>query len=383
MRILHYIHQLKSNDLLGDYLRHLVSALKEQSEVYVATRESDIQESLDESNPDIVHIHGCWDRYAYKLMRGAVRQGFAVVLSPHGEIGTYSMKHERHLEKSAELVAYQRRMVSQAEAILVTSDDEKNSILSLGWQKRIDVIPASILDSSITDEEMAKRMLWFYGKVIDTRYRRMMTDSEKEAVRSLMHVGMAHDENMALLDSDRILTLRGLKPDQWRRLLLYADDEDLRYIFDNAAKRMQLQIPAIDTSKISRYPTDEPKAMGELPVDRLIGGNKLLAHKLKDVTADDPEELREITTMLVNARTLLRKRQMSMRHLAELYDAIKYVDYDESRLVDISKDMKLRKFLRRMLQVLADEVYLEEGFMPDNPLNDSGERTIKSRLLIS
>ena len=45
--------------------------------------------------------------------------------------------------------------------------------------------------------------------------------------------------------------------------------------------------------------------------------------------------------------------------------------------------MKLRKFLRRMLQVLADEVYLEEGFMPDNPLNDSGERTIKSRLLIS
>lgn len=383
MRILQYIYQLKDNDLISDYLRQLVSVLDGQAEVYVATSQSNIQETLDEQNPDIVHIHGCWDRYAYKFMKVAIRQGYAVVFSPHGEIGTYSMRNEHHIAKTVKLVEYQRWMVKHSEALLVTSEDERNSLLALGWQKRIDVIKAPILDSSLSGKDMAEQMLWFYGKVLDTRYRRVMSDSEKEAIRSILHVGMAHDETMPLLDSDRILTLRGLRPDQWRRILLYGDDEDIRHVIDIAAQRMQLSIPAIDTNQISRYPVDEPKAMGELPYDRLIGGNKLLGRKLREVTADDPAELQQLTTMIINARTLLRKGQMSMRHLAELYDFIKYVDYDESRLVDICKEMKLRKFLRCMLQVLADEVYLEEGFMPDEPLNNRMTARIRSSLLSS
>lgn len=376
MKILHYISQLKEGDILSDYVRHLTDALKAVADVYVATFNSDIQEALDESAPDIVHIHGAWDRYAYRLMKTAISQGYAVVISPHGEIGTYAMKHEEHLSKSIKNADYQRWMISHSEALLATSDDERTALEALGWQKRIDVIRPSILDSTISEQEMAAEMMWFYTKVIDTRYRVLMTDSEKEAVRSLIHVGMAHDETMPLLDSDRILTLRGLKPGEWRRILLYADDEDLRAIIDKAAERMQLTIPAIDTSKISRYETDHPKMMGYLPVDRIIGGNKLTAHKLREETENDSEDLIQLTTMLINARTLLRKRQMSMRHLAELYDAVKYVDYDETRFVEITKDMKLRKFMRRMLQVMADEAYLEEGFMPDKPLDDSTTKRI-------
>lgn len=71
--------------------------------------------------------------------------------------------------------------------------------------------------------------------------------------------------------------------------------------------------------------------------------------------------------MLVNARTLLRSGQMSVRHLADLYEVIKYLDYDEDRLVTITKELKMRKFLRRMLQVLADKVYLEEDSNPMDP----------------
>lgn len=208
-----------------------------------------------------------------------------------------------------------------------------------------------------------------------------MTDSEKEAVRSLVHVGMAHDETMPLLDSDRILTLRGLSPTEWRRILLYGDDEDLRLIIDKAAERLQLAIPSIDTSKISRYPSDLPKMMGYLPSDRIIGGYKIMTRKFGEVTENDSEELQQLTAMLINARTLLKKRQMSMRHLAELYDEVKYVDYDETRFVEITKEMKLNKFLRRLLQVMADEAYLEEGFMPDKPLDDSSSRKISRQFI--
>lgn len=380
MKVLNYIHELKANDLLGDYVRHLVSGLQGQADVYVATFNDNIQEVLDEHNPDIIHIHGVWDRYAYRLMKIAQRQGFAVVLSPHGEIGTYSMHHEHRLSKLLKLADYQKWMIKHAEALLVTSEDEEKILSSLGWQKRIDVIKPSILDSSLTDEEMGAEMLWFYGKVIDTRYRKRLGDTEKEAIRSIIHVGMAHEESTSLLDSDRILTLRGLRPDQWRSILLYGDDEDIRGVISAAAQRMQITIPDIDTSKISRYPTDKPKATGILPDKRLIGGNKMLARKLHDITENDTEELKQITTMLLNARTLLRKGQMSMRQLADIYDVLKYFDYDEDRLVDITKEMKIRKFLRRMLQVLADEAYLEEGFMPDIPLNDRGTRRLRAEL---
>jgi hypothetical protein len=71
---------------------------------------------------------------------------------------------------------------------------------------------------------------------------------------------------------------------------------------------------------------------------------------------------------------------MSVRHLADLYEVIKYLDYDEDRLVTITKELKMRKFLRRMLQVLADKVYLEEGFQPDGPVNDRTTRKIESRI---
>lgn len=291
------------------------------------------------------------------------------------------MKHEERVAKCVKNADYQRWMLKNSEALLATSDDERAALEALGWQKKIDVIGPSILDSTISDKQMAEEMIWFYTKVIDTRYRVLMTDSEKEAVRSIIHVGMAHDETMSLLDSDRLLTLRGLKPDEWRRIFLYGDDEDLRQIIDTAAERIQLSLPAIDTNKISRYPTDCPKMMGGLPDDRLVGGNKLLARKLRETTENDSEDLRQLTTMLLNAGTLLRKRQMSARHLAELYEEIKYVDYDETRFVEITKEMKLNKFMRRMLQVLADEAYLEEGFMPDKPLNDRSVKQIERQFL--
>ena len=262
MRILHYISQLKDNDILSDYVRHLTDALRNVADVYVATFNNHIQEAIDESTPDIIHIHGAWDRYAYRLMRKALSQNYAVVISPHGEIGTYSMRYEQMIAKSIKNADYQRWMIKHAEALLATSDDERTGLEKLAWQKNIDVIKPSILDSSISDKQMADEMMHFYTKVVDTRYRVLMTDNEKEAVRSLIHVGMAHNETTTLLDSERLLTLRGLKPAEWRRILLFGDDEDLRLIINNAAERLQLTIPAIDTSKIDRYQTKQHKMIG-------------------------------------------------------------------------------------------------------------------------
>lgn len=380
MKILNYIHELKDNDLMSDCLRAVVAGLQTKAEVYVATRKDDVRKMLDEHHPDIIHIHGAWDYNAYKLMLSVQKQGYAVVLSPQFELGIYSMRHEQKLRKKVETIHYQKWMVQHAEALIAVSDEEKNELLALGWQKRIDVAQSSVLDNSVTLDTQCSLLLKIYAKVIDSRYRKLMSDSEKEAVSSLIHVGMAHDETMPLLDSERILTLRNLRPEQWRRILLFGDDEDIRGIISAGAQKMQIEIPSIDTSKIWRYPVEKPKVKGLLPDKKLNSGSRLSEKKINNTIDGDSEELRQITIMLVNARTLLRSGQMSVRHLADLYEVIKYLDYDEDRLVTITKELKMRKFLRRILQVLDDKVYLEEGFQPDGPVNDRTTRKIESRI---
>ncbi len=377
MKVLHYIHRRLSGDLLSDTVMRTIATLDGIADTDIITRADDYQPALDNHTPDIVHIHGCWDRYAYRLMKAAQRQGYAVVLSPHGELGTYAMRREQRIAKWWKLTDYQRWMTANCEAILVTRNDERDELLRLGWQKRIDVVGNPLLDSTLTDAETGAALARFYQKVTDTRYHVLMTREEKEAVRSMLHAGMAGDEKWALISSDQLLTLRDIKPVQWRRILLYADDEDIRAIIASAVTRLQLSIPDIDTGKIERFPNDFPKAKGALEPLRVLGRNRIRARKIKEETAEDPRELKELTVMLANAWHLVRKRRMSLRQLAELYGRIKYSDYDESRFTEITKDLRLHTFMRRMLQVMADDLQLEEGFMPDAPKDDRTTRLIR------
>lgn len=377
MRILLYVHSLKPDDLLSDYIRCLARALENHVSVSVVTRSDDFQQVLDEFNPDIVHIHGCWDRYAYQLMKSAVRQGSAIVLSPHREIGTYAMRHEQRLCKIVKIADYQRRMIANCDAMAVTEGDEAEAINHLGWQKRIDIVNDSLLDHSVSDDDMLARIIWLYQKVIDSRYRKMMNADENEALRSLIYVGMKCDDNKSALDSNKLLTLRSLKPVQWRHILLYGDDEDLREIIDKAAANLQLDIPPIDTTTISRYPVNNPKSMGALETTRAIGKNRKRIRRLREAVENDTQSIRMLATMLVNTDYLIRKRQLSMRQLAEFYGKIRYTDYDEQRFAEISKDLGLHKLMRRLLQIMSEDMYLKEGFMPDNPLDDRVTQRIR------
>ena len=83
--------------------------------------------------------------------------------------------------------------------------------------------------------------------------------------------------------------------------------------------------------------------------------------------------------MLANAHQLDVKRTLSMRHLADLYTMIKYNDYDEDRLAEVLRHMRLYRFSRRIIQLLIDYLHLEEGFTPFPPLADNGTKAIIKR----
>ena len=379
MRILHYINSLKAGNLLSDYILQLTSEQKEYAEVKTLTSTDDFQKVAEEENPDIIHIHACWDYLAAKRAQWAVKKGYAVVLSTHWGLNEPIRSNEQRIRKFIKQMMYQQKTVHQVDAMLVTNEKERQMALTLGWQKRIDVIPNSLLNSSISASEMAEQTILYYNKVLDTRYQVAMSSMENDAVYSLLHVGLARETTHNLLPSDQLLNLRSLNPAQWRRILLYSDDENIREIIDDAISRLQLNAPNIETSTIQRFALVLPKERNPLNQKKIVGTKPLTRQRLNDNINSDETIVRTIAIMLANAHQLDRKQTLSMRHLADLYTMIKYNDYDEDRLAEVLRHMRIYRFSRRIIQLLVDKLHLEEGFRPFSPLADNGMKAIMKR----
>lgn len=379
MRILHYINSLKAGNLLSDYILQLTSEQKEYAEVKTLTSTDDFQKVAEKETPDIIHIHACWDYLAAKRAQWAVKKGYAVVLSTHWGLNEPIRSNEQRIRKFIKQMMYQQKTVHQVDAMLVTNEKERQMALTLGWQKRIDVIPNSLLNSSISASEMAKQTILYYNKVLDTRYQVAMSSMENDAIYSLLHVGLARETTHNLLPSDQLLNLRSLNPAQWRRILLYSDDENIREIIDNAISRLQLNAPNIETSTIQRFALVLPKERNPLNQKKIVGTKPLTRQRLNDNINSDETIVKTIAIMLANAHQLDRKQTLSMRHLADLYTMIKYNDYDEDRLAEVLRHMRLYRFSRRIIQLLVDKLHLEEGFRPFSPLADNGLKAIIKR----
>ncbi|WP_028896099.1 glycosyltransferase [Prevotella sp. HUN102] len=372
MKILHYIDKLERDDLLSTYVSELAANEATLAEVKIITLKEDARQSMSDFNPDIVHIHACWSRKAYECLAAAIKQKRGTLYSPHWGLSPLSRKSEQPISKSIKQGLYQRKMVEKADAVLVTSKAEKDEIEGSGWTKRIDIVGASILNKNISATAMAENIVGIYDKVINTRYRKTVENAEIHALNALLHVGLRQEKQTKRLSSDDILALRKLTPQQWRKILLMADDENVREYVDIGAQRLQLDMPNIDTKAIIRYPSLSPKDDKEL---------KDMEYSKRGDTEDAGEDLISIAHKLSNARKCIEKRQFSLRHLAEIYQTVRFEEYDEDKLAVVLKQQRIFKFSRRIIQVLQDYLYLEEGFMPFEPLDDDKTKTIEEKII--
>ena len=145
MRIIHYIDSIKAGNLLSDQLLRLTSAQEEYADVKTITQQGDFKKILADFQPDIVHIHSCWQYHIASYANWAAKKHCAVVFSPHWELNERARTTEQGMRKKVKALLYQAKMVRSTEALLVSSEHEKQEILSLGWTKRIDVVRDSVL----------------------------------------------------------------------------------------------------------------------------------------------------------------------------------------------------------------------------------------------
>ena len=299
--------------------------------------------------PDIVHIHGAWSYLSYKVIKWCLIRDFLIAYSPHG----------------------------QPNAIIVEDTTEMEQLKKLGWNRRIDIVSS---ESEPISAVMSYHTI--YQKIIDSNVLHFMSINDYEALSSLLRSGVNEGYKPRQLSADAILNLRNINPVAYQRISLFASDLLCLDIVERGVVNNQLALRIIDADAIVRYPLKRSKSSLPLSDNELIQGNKYIYNILNNRIKSSEEIIRELCIQLINIRHLVNDDNVSLSHLASLYERMRKSDIDEERFADVLKALGILQFARRIIQILHEFFYMEWGFMPIAPLDDKGTEKIR-RVIIT
>lgn len=112
---------------------------------------------LEEVKPDVVHINCCWIPEIAFAQKWAQQLGYKVVLTPHGMLEPWIVSRHYWTKKVPALLLYQKRAVERADYLHATAESEKENLLKLGYNTKIEVIANGIDVDDITMKSSWKR----------------------------------------------------------------------------------------------------------------------------------------------------------------------------------------------------------------------------------
>ena len=295
--------------------------------------------------PDIVHVHGCW---RYNIVRQAMRahrQGARIVMTPHNGLSPWIVSERRMTEKLSKTLLWQRRMVESAYVIIAQGPMETKALTELGWTPRIETIRNAVVTNSITPEATRRHTLDVYRKVLDSNTIELMSDDSRRLMTMLLKAGITGDRRWVAGDAPDI------SETEWRRLLVYADHENVRTVIDRGTHVMGIRAPYIETAQIKSYlPTDY-----QLP--------KVDNHTVEGIVSE------------------MHHGPLTLRQIVELDRALRRPDADDERMVDELTEKRLIRYFRHVLQLLKEVTLLDEGFMPADAIDDKQTEKLRRQLL--
>ena len=104
---------------------------------------------------DMVHFHGLWQPNHIRLYRHCLKNRVPYVVSPHGMLEPWAFKNRRW-KKLPYYWLLERQHLSRANAVIATSEMEKQNILSLIPTAHVKVVPLG-LDSNLGPDYQASR----------------------------------------------------------------------------------------------------------------------------------------------------------------------------------------------------------------------------------
>ena len=376
MRILHYY--TASDKISEEYINILSKAMTELNylsgdgciENVRASSLHDALKMMKSSDVDIIHIHGCWRDSDFMLQRKAKKNGVRIVISPHGQLEPWIIKQDYWKNHLPRIIAYQKRIVKDAFSVVVMGKMEENCMKRLGWNPRIEVVRNSMITDTITETEMATKMLAIYNKVMDSHTLALLNDDERRALAALIKAGVTYDEKW-LTDSDKAL-ISSLSPLAWRRIKIHAYHTSIADTISDAENTIGSIHDDIKPDEIPCYLPREDKHKGLFNKD---------VKPLPAVIADDKGYH---TDSLCKFIKVLHKHatsgQLTLKDIVETARQMRRVLVDETAVNEEMKIKGIDKFVKSLMQILSDYTSLEEGFMLATPKNNAHTRKLASMI---
>ena len=354
MKVLHIYP--KSDDLIRQHVMLLAGGMQQSADIRTADSGTNIRQQIIEQEPDILHCHGCWSQKMALAIRAARRHGARVVITPHGQLEPWVVSQQNIQEKVVKSLLWQKDVISNAYAIITLGKLERSNFLKLEWNKRVEEIHTDVTTNTITQAEMCSMTFAVYQKVMDSNTLEQMDDLSLKALSTIIKAGIMGDRRWC-----KSLDSTSYPQDiDWRRLLIYAEHENIRNYIDYGIRVLGIPAPSIDTTRIEAYFPDSysrPK-----PIKEIIG----------DYEGDETAYLLKMIRQL--------NKQPLLLHLIELTRELYRDTVNDDLLFSALEEKNLTKFAESLMQVLSEQTGLDEGYMPLSPIDNRLTKHIRKLL---
>lgn len=361
MRVLHIYS--KADNLIAQHVKLLADGMKQSlDEVIVADSTMNLRQLIIEHKPDILHCHGCNLQKLARAVRSARHHGVRVVVTPHGQLEPWILNQQPVHEKMINTWLWQKETITCAYAIITLGKLERSNFVKLNWNRRVEEIHNAVITNTITPEQMCSQTFAVYQKVMDSNTLEQLDETSIKALATIIKAGIMGDRRWCI----SLGSVNNPQHIDWRRLLVYAEHENIRNYVDYGISVLDLPTPTIDTERIAAYFPDNytrPR-----PLKELVG----------DYQGDE-------TAYLVKMITQINKQPLLL-HLIEFTRELYRDTVNDDLLKTALEEKRLTGFTGSLMQVLQEQTELDEGFMPipqnDNRLTQTIRKQIKNHLKI-
>ena len=336
----------KNDDMVMQHVTMLSEGMQNSAEVRSVNNPSDAKAIVREWVPDIVHCHGCWNYWVAKTGNSLRRNGARVVFSPQGQLEPWVMDEGSIKEKLPKKVLWEKKFAERAYSIIAFGKMEEKFLRKLKWNPRIEVIHNALITNSISCQEMCSQTFAVYQKVMDSNVLELMDEDTNNLLTIIIKAGILGDSRWTGITNDNISEV------MWRRLLIYAEHQNVRNYVDYGINILDLRAPYIDTEKIDAYfPEGYKKPQ---TIKNVIGEFK----------GDE-------TDYIVRMIRQIEKNPLLL-HLIELTRELYRDNINDEKIQEVLEEKKMSKYTGRLLQILKEQTLLDEGYIKSVDVIDDG-----------
>jgi len=337
MKVLHIYPS--NNDLIRQHVSLLVDGLQHSADIRMADSFSSFKQHLNTQEPDIIHCHGCWSYAAARSVIMAYRKGARLVITPHGQLEPWYLNQQLLLKKLCQM-PIQKKLLIKAYTIITLGNLEKNNFCKLNLNKRVETISNAVTTNTITPQEMCTRTFYVYQKVMDSNTIEQMDEQSISALSTIIKAGIAGDARWC----SKSTFIKSPQEIDWRRLLIYAEHENIRNYIDYGMSILGIPDPGINTQNIKSYFPD----------------NYSKPIKLKEVIGEYEGNETEYLVKIIRQI----HKQPQLLHIIELTRELMRDNVNDDLLKEALDDKRLLNYTHSLIQILKEQTLLDEGFMP-------------------